>query len=68
MRDSGSIVVQDQAIAQILTAAHGGAAPLLFERYRIAGQNKDAFVAALIMRLCVAEARHALGADKDGRQ
>ncbi|MBD9419837.1 hypothetical protein IB259_11280 [Achromobacter sp. ACM04] len=55
MNDSGNIVVQDQAIAQILTAARGAAAPLLLERYRIAGQNQDAFVAALIMRLCVAE-------------
>lgn len=60
MNDSVNIVVQDQKIAQILASTEGQAASLLFEHYRIAGRNQDVFVAALIARLCMAEARRRL--------
>lgn len=51
--------MQDRQIARILAA--GQATPsALFEAYRIAGENRDAFVAALIARLCVDQARAAI--------
>ncbi|WP_156350612.1 MULTISPECIES: hypothetical protein [Achromobacter] len=66
MNNSKDIVVQDLAIVQILTASRGAAAPLLFERYRISGQGQDAFVAALIARLCMAEIRMRLSNIEEG--
>lgn len=57
MNSPENIVYQDSQITQILEFHKGGAASALFERYRISGQNRDAFVAALIGRLCVFEAR-----------
>lgn len=52
-----NIGYQDTKITQILEYHKGAAAPALFERYRISGVNKDAFVAALIARLCLIEAK-----------
>jgi hypothetical protein len=57
MPNPENIVYQDSQIAQILEFHKGAAAAALFERYRVSGENKDAFVAALIGRLCVLEAR-----------
>lgn len=57
MKTSENIVHQDSQITQILEYHKGTAAPALFERYRISGTNRDAFVAALIGRLCMLEAR-----------
>lgn len=57
MPNPENIVYQDSQITQILEFHKGAAAPALFERYRIAGENRDAFVAALIGRLCLLEAR-----------
>nr|WP_321268222.1 hypothetical protein [Alcaligenes faecalis] len=59
------IVYQDQKIETIIRAHGGNSASSLFESYRIAGTNRDAFVAALIGRLCVIEARAALDAKRD---
>lgn len=60
MSRPSAIVIQDQQIARIM--ADGQAAPsALFEAYRISGENRDAFVAALIARLCVDQARATLG-------
>lgn len=68
MNDSRSVVVQDREIAQILTALRGAAAPVLFERYRISGQSQDAFVAALIARLCVADTRTRFSNIEEGKR
>jgi hypothetical protein len=57
MPDPENIVHQDSQITQILEYRKGSAASALFERYRISGVNQDAFVSALIGRLCVLEAR-----------
>lgn len=57
MSNPENIVYQDKQITQILEYHKGSAAPALFERYRISGENRDAFVAALIGRLCVLETR-----------
>lgn len=54
MTDSQEIVRQDEVIGKILDQAPGRAASLLFERYRIAGDAEEAFVAALIGRVCLA--------------
>lgn len=59
------IVHQDERIETIIRSLGGNSAPALFESYRIAGTNRDAFVAALIGRLCVLEARTALEAKRD---
>lgn len=66
MTNPENIVYQDSQITQILEFHKGAAAPALFERYRIAGENRDAFVAALIGRLCVLEARQTHGARGQG--
>lgn len=55
MNKPENIVYQDSQITQILEYHKGGAASELFERYRISGSNRDAFVAALIGRLCLLE-------------
>lgn len=52
-----NIVYQDLKITQILEYHKGSAAPALFEQYRVSGQNRDAFVAALIGRLCLLDTR-----------
>lgn len=57
MSSSENIVYQDAQITEILEYHKGNAASALFERYRISGVNKDAFVAALIGQLCITEAR-----------
>jgi len=59
-----NIVYQDSQITQILEYHKGEAAQALFERYRISGQNRDAFVAALIGRLCLLEAQRCLSKGK----
>lgn len=58
MPNPENIVYQDSQITQILEFHKGMAAPVLFERYRISGVNQDAFVAALIGRLCMLEVRY----------
>lgn len=55
------IVHEDSQITQILEYHKGESAPALFERYRISGGNRDAFVAALIGRLCLLEAQGRIG-------
>ncbi|MCO7642545.1 hypothetical protein NJI34_37880 [Pseudomonas sp. S 311-6] len=60
-----SIVHQDGEIGSIISIHGSSSAPYLFERYRISGANRDTFVAALIGRLCVLEARAALEAQRD---
>lgn len=57
MNGPENIVYQDSQITQILEFHKGAATSALFERYRISGSNRDAFVAALIGRLCVFETR-----------
>jgi len=57
MRDPSSVVLADAEIARVLASDQGNAAERLFERYRIAGTGRDAFVTALIGRLCVENAR-----------
>lgn len=54
MGNTSTIVICDKKIEEILTF-YGcpEAAPHLFERYRIFGEQKNDFVAALIMRLCL---------------
>ncbi|WP_368647743.1 hypothetical protein ABRZ00_12840 [Castellaniella ginsengisoli] len=64
MPDPENIVYQDSQITQILEFHKGAAAPVLFERYRMAGANQEAFVAALIGRLCVLEGRQTLDAGR----
>lgn len=59
------IVHQDERIETIIRSLGSNSAPALFESYRIAGTNRDAFVAALIGRLCVLEARTALDIKRD---
>jgi hypothetical protein len=54
-----SIVRYDTEIARVIESEQD-AASMLLERYRIAGHGKDAFVAALIGRLCVDHARRAI--------
>jgi len=54
------IVTQDKRISEFIDAGRANAASDLFEYYRILGENREAFVAALIARLCVLEARHRL--------
>lgn len=58
MSNSESIVFQDKKISQIIEY-YGPAAAVsrLFEEYRIAGANRDDFVAALIARMCVLETK-----------
>lgn len=58
MPNPENIVYQDSQITQILEYHKGAAVSALFERYRVSGVNQDAFVAALIGRLCVLEARY----------
>lgn len=55
-----NIVHQDKQIGLIIGSKSINTASDLFDRYRIAGSNKDAFVAALIGRLCVLEAQASL--------
>jgi len=55
MSSPENIVHQDKQIEQIINANHGNAVSALFERYRISGNNRDTFVAALIARLCLLE-------------
>jgi len=50
------IVHQDEQIERVINANHGNAVSALFERYRIS-DDKDAFVAALIARLCLRESQ-----------
>lgn len=57
MNNSNLIGVSDKQISEIIEFHKGGSAPVLFEWYRISGVNQDDFVAALIARLCVLEAR-----------
>lgn len=57
MRDPSPVVLTDAEIARVLASDQGNAAERLFKRYRIAGTGRDAFVAALIGRLCVMNAR-----------
>lgn len=57
MKTPENIVHQDSQITQILEYHKGAAASALFEQYRASGTNRDAFVAALIGRLCLLEAR-----------
>ena len=56
MTHSNQIGIFDTQITEILEFHKGNAAPALFERYRISGENRDDFVAALIARLCILEA------------
>ena len=60
MSSPENIVYQDKQIGLIIGANPAGSAPALFERYRVSGTNKDAFVAALIARLCLLETQQAL--------
>lgn len=53
MSSPEDVVYQDSQITEILDFHKTAAAPVLFERYRISGKNQDAFVAALIGRLCL---------------
>jgi hypothetical protein len=54
MSESSSIVIAEQQINEILDFYKGSsAAPHLFEAYRVAGFQRDKFVGALIMRLCL---------------
>ena len=62
MPNSSPIVWYDAEIARVLESDQGLAASELFERYRIAGEGRDSYVAALIGRLCVEHARAALTA------
>jgi len=55
-----SIVAQDKRISEFIDTGRANAVSDLFEYYRIVGENREAFVAALIARLCVLEARHRL--------
>lgn len=74
MSNSENIVYQDAQITRIIEQHKGGAAPVLFERYRISGENRDAFVAALIGRLCLLDAVHRqkrnphVSLDRDSRE
>ncbi len=50
---NNSLGMQDKKITEILDFYKGNSAPHLFERYRVSGEQKNDFVAALIMRLCL---------------
>ncbi|MBK1780580.1 hypothetical protein JHL22_05060 [Advenella sp. WQ 585] len=58
MSNSESITFENKKIKQIIE--HYGPAKAishLFEEYRVSGGNRDAFVAALIARMCLIESR-----------
>lgn len=57
MANPQEIVGQDAIISEILDANPYGAAADLFERYLVVSASRDAFVAALIGRLVMREAR-----------
>lgn len=57
MSEPSQIVLLDAEIERVLQSAQGRAASVLLDRYRCAGPQKDAFVAALIGRVCVAHQR-----------
>lgn len=50
-----NVFYRNSQVTQVPEYHKGAAAPALFERYRISGSDRDAFVAALIGRLCLLE-------------
>jgi len=57
MTSHRNVVFQDKKITEMLGSGRSSDAHDLFEYNRISGENRDAFVAALIGRLCVLETR-----------